>query len=161
VTVRLLIVDDTDHVRRMLVEMLNMHGFEVAAQASDGDQAIEEARRADPDIVVMDYKMPGTDGLEATRLIRAERPDQAVILYSAYVDDKLRERAREAGVSACIAKPSGVEALATEISALAMDIRGDRGGSSPGAGDRQDERASRPPGTGWGGSEDPSKAGQS
>ena len=124
-TVRLLVVDDTDHVRRMLVEILNMHGFDVAAEAADGAEAVEEARRTEPDIVVMDYKMPGTDGLEATRLIRAERPDQTVILYSAYLDDKLRARARDAGVSACIAKPSGVEALATEISALAMDIRGE------------------------------------
>jgi DNA-binding NarL/FixJ family response regulator len=131
-TVRLLVVDDTDHVRRMLVEILNLHGFEVAAQAADGTAAVEEARRADPDIVVMDYKMPGTNGLEATRLIRAERPDQTVILYSAYLDEQLRARAREAGVSACIAKPSGVEALATEISALAMDLRGDdRSGDTP------------------------------
>jgi CheY-like chemotaxis protein len=143
--VRLLVVDDTDHVRRMLVEILNMHGFEVAAEASDGAEAVEEVRRADPDIVVMDYKMPRIDGLEATRLIRAERPDQTVILYSAYLDEQLRERAREAGVSACIAKPSGVEALATEISALAMDIRGGSGGSSPGANERWDEKASEPP----------------
>jgi CheY-like chemotaxis protein len=126
VTVRLLVVDDTDHVRRMLVEILNMHGFEVAAEASDGADAVEQARRADPDIVVMDYKMPGTNGLEATRLIRTERPDQTVILYSAYLDDEVRAQAREAGVSACIAKPAGVEALATEISALAMDIRGEK-----------------------------------
>jgi response regulator NasT len=132
VTVRLLVVDDTDHVRRMLVEILSMHGFEIAAEAADGDAAVDEARRAAPDIVIMDYKMPGTDGLEATRQIRAERPDQPVILYSAYLDEQLRARAREAGVSACIAKPAGVEALATEISALAMDIRGDRGGQSTG-----------------------------
>lgn len=122
-TVRLLVVDDTDHVRRMLVEILSMHGFDVAAEAADGAEAVEQTRRTEPDIVVMDYKMAGTDGLEATRLIRAERPDQSVILYSAYLDEKLRAQAREAGVSACIAKPSGVEALATEISALAMDIR--------------------------------------
>jgi DNA-binding NarL/FixJ family response regulator len=125
VTVRLLVVDDTDHVRRMLIEILIMHGFEIAAEASDGAGAIDEARRADPDIVVMDYKMPGTDGLEATRRIREERPDQTVILYSAFLDEKLRVLAREAGVSECVAKTSGVEALATEISALAMDIRGD------------------------------------
>jgi CheY-like chemotaxis protein len=132
VTVRLLVVDDTDHVRRMLVEILNMHGFDVAAEAADGAEAVEEARRTEPDIVVMDYKMPGTDGLEATRLIRAERPDQTVILYSAYLDDEVRARARDAGVSACVAKPSGVEALATEISALAMDIRGEGEPSSTG-----------------------------
>jgi two-component system, chemotaxis family, chemotaxis protein CheY len=160
VTVRLLVVDDTDHVRRMLVEILSMHGFEIAAEAAGGAEAVGEARRADPDIVVMDYKMPGTDGLEATRRIRAERPDQTVILYSAYLDEQLRVRAREAGVAECIAKPSGVEALATEISALAMDIRGDRGVSSPGAGDRLDKQASGRPGTGWGEGE-PTSTGRS
>jgi CheY-like chemotaxis protein len=135
-TVRLLVVDDTEHVRRMLVEILNLHGFDVAAQAADGAEAVEEARRADPDIVVMDYKMPGTDGLEATRLIRSERPDQTVILYSAYLDEQVRARAREAGVTACVAKPSGVEALATEISALAMDLRGDEPIGEPGNSER-------------------------
>ena len=131
-TVRLLVVDDTDHVRRMLVEILSMHGFEIAAEASDGGAAVEAARWAEPDIVVMDYKMPGTDGLEATRRIREERPDQPVILYSAYLDEKVRVQAREAGVSACIAKPSGVEALATEISALAMDLHGEEDPSRAG-----------------------------
>lgn len=123
-TVRLLVVDDTDHVRQMLVEILTLHGFDVVGEAADGAQAAEIAQDVKPDVVVMDYKMPGTDGLEATRRIREENPNQTVILYSAYLDDQLRAEAQEAGVSACIAKPSGVEALATEISALALDIRG-------------------------------------
>jgi DNA-binding NarL/FixJ family response regulator len=128
-----MIVDDTDHVRRMLVEILTFHGFDVVGEAADGAQARELAVDVKPDVVVMDYKMPGTDGLEATRRIRDEIPDQTVILYSAYLDDQLRARAREAGVSACIAKPSGVEALATEISALAMDIRGGGGSEREGS----------------------------
>jgi DNA-binding NarL/FixJ family response regulator len=102
-------------------------------QAADGTEAVGIAVDEKPDVVVMDYKMPGANGLEATRRIREEIPNQTVILYSAYVDDRLRDQAREAGVSACIAKPAGVEALAAEISALAMDIRGDRRGKSPGA----------------------------
>ena len=129
-TVRVLVVDDTDHVRRMLVEMLIMHGFEIAGEASDGAAAVDAARQADPDIVVMDYKMPGTDGLEATRRIREDRPDQPVILYSAFLDDRIRVLARDAGVSVCIAKASGVEALATEISALAIDLHGEDAPSS-------------------------------
>ena len=121
-TVRILVVDDTEHVRRMLVEILSLHGFEVVGEAKNAAEAVARAERLDPDVVVMDFKMPGADGLEATREIHAVRPHQSVILYSAYVDDDLRERAREAGVAACIPKPAGVEALATEISALAMDL---------------------------------------
>jgi two-component system, chemotaxis family, chemotaxis protein CheY len=124
VTVRLLVVDDTDHVRQMLVEILTLHGFDVVGEAADGAEAAGIAQDVKPDVVVMDYKMPGTDGLEATRRIREGNPDQTVILYSAYLDDQLRAQAGEAGVSACIAKPSGVEALAAEISALALDIGG-------------------------------------
>jgi DNA-binding NarL/FixJ family response regulator len=70
----------------------------------------------------MDLKMPGTDGIEAARQIREERPDMQVILYSAFVDTDVEERARQVGVAVCIPKLSGVEALAREISALAMDL---------------------------------------
>jgi DNA-binding NarL/FixJ family response regulator len=122
VSVRLLIAEDTEHVRKMLVDILSLHGFEIVAEAEDGEGAVEAVDEADPDVVVMDLKMPGVDGLEAARRIRAHRPDQQVILYSAYVDDVVQSRAREAGVAVCIPKMSGVEALAREITAVAMDL---------------------------------------
>ena len=125
-TIRLLIVDDTEHVRTMLVDILGLHGFEIAGQATDGLDAVRKAIEVDPDVVVMDLKMPGMDGLEATRHIREGRPDQQVILYSAYIDEDVEERAREAGVLVCIPKMSGVEALAREISAVALDLGGAR-----------------------------------
>lgn len=121
-TVRLVVVDDTEHVRRMLVEILALHGFDVVGEAANAAEAVAQVDQLDPDVVVMDFKMPGVDGLEATREIRGRRPHQPVILYSAYVDDDLRDRARAAGAAACIPKPAGVEALATEISAIAMDL---------------------------------------
>jgi DNA-binding NarL/FixJ family response regulator len=122
VTVKLLIVDDTDHVRRMLVDILSLHGFDIVGEAESGDEAVTKALGHDPDVVVMDLKMPGTDGIEAARQIRNERPDMQVILYSAYVDADVEERARQVGVAVCVPKLSGVEALAREISALAMDL---------------------------------------
>jgi DNA-binding NarL/FixJ family response regulator len=125
-TVRLLVVDDTEHVRKMLVDILALHGFEVAAEAADGHDAVRLSAEVDPDVVVMDFKMPGTDGIEAARQLRRERPGQQVILYSAFVDDELSARARDAGVAVCIPKLAGVEALAREVSALAMDL-GSRG----------------------------------
>lgn len=121
-TVRVLVVDDTDHVRGMLVAILGLHGFDVVGQAAGADEALRRAEELGPDVIVMDYKMPGKDGLEATREIREALPEQRVILYSAYIDQDLRQRAREAGVMACVPKASGVEALATEISALVMDL---------------------------------------
>src|SRR3712207_6414623 len=93
--VTVLVVDDTDHVRDMLVGMLELDGFTVVGQASSGPDALAVAGETDPDVIVMDYKMPGMDGLTAARNIRHERPSQAIILYTAYLDKLLEAEARE------------------------------------------------------------------
>lgn len=121
-TVRVLVVDDTDHVRKMLVNILDIQGFEVVGEAPGADEALALAEETDPDVVVMDYKMPGTDGIAATERLREQDPDRAVIVYSAYLTDELRRRAEEAGALACVPKTSGVEALAREIAAAALAL---------------------------------------
>lgn len=119
---RLLVAEDTLHVRQMLVDILDLHGFEIVGEAGDGDEAVARTTETDPDVVVMDLKMPRTDGLEAARRIRDRRQDQKVILYSAYLDEDVRRQAEEIGVATCVSKGEGVEALAREISALVMDL---------------------------------------
>jgi DNA-binding NarL/FixJ family response regulator len=121
-SVRLLLAEDTEHVRKMLVDILSLHGFDIVGEAVDGEAAVELAEATDPDVVVMDLKMPRLDGLDAAQRIRAIRPDQQVVLYSAFVDEMVQARARQVGVAVCIPKMSGVEALAREISAVAMDL---------------------------------------
>jgi len=120
--IRVMVVDDTEHVRAMLVDILQLYGFEVVGQAADGNEAVPLAAEHRPDVIVMDYKMPGKDGVQTTREIRESIPDQRVVLYSAFISRELQDEATAAGVSACVPKGSGVETLAGEISALVMDL---------------------------------------
>jgi len=117
-----MVVDDTDHVRRMLTSMLSLDGFEVVGNAAGGPQAIENVEQADPDVVVIDYKMPGMDGLDTARGIRDARPDQVMILYTAYIDQKLEQAAAEAGISLCLGKVEGLASLEREISRLCASL---------------------------------------
>ena len=121
-SVKVMVVDDTDHVRRMLRNMLELDGFSVVAEASGGDEAVSLVDGADPDVVVIDYKMPVVDGLQAAARIREKRPDQVMILYTAFVDADLQRRAREVGVSVVLGKVEGLESLEREISRLCGTI---------------------------------------
>ena len=121
-TARVLVVDDTDHVRNMLVDMLELDGFDVVGQAASGDEAVVVCGECDPDVIVMDYKMPGMDGLTSARAIREERPSQAIILYTAYLDEKLEAQAREAGVAMCVGKVEGLNQLERHITELVRDF---------------------------------------
>jgi DNA-binding NarL/FixJ family response regulator len=121
-SVRVFVVDDTAHVRKMLVQMLELSGFDIVGQAASGTEAVEHIADADPQVVVVDYKMPGLDGIETAREIRAHRPDQAIILYTAYLDDTLQKEAAAAGVSLCVGKIEGLTTLERDIRRLAGEL---------------------------------------
>ena len=112
--IKVLVVDDTDHVREMVVTILEIDGFDVVGQLRDGEAAVEAADRLDPDVVVLDYMMPVLDGIDTSRRIRAARPRQTIIMYSAFVDATVSDRAAEVGVALC-GKSDGLGALEHEI----------------------------------------------
>jgi DNA-binding NarL/FixJ family response regulator len=98
---RLLVVDDHEVVREGLVALLDRReGFSVVAQAGTVAEAIAEARRHRPDIVVMDVRLPDGSGVEACREIRSELPETRVVMLTSYPDE-------EAVLSAIIAGASG------------------------------------------------------
>ena len=121
--IRVMVVDDTDHVRSMLVDMLELDGFTVVGEASSGPEAITEATQGEPDVIVMDYRMPGMDGLTAAKTIRSRRTDQPIILYTAYLDPLLEAQAAEAGVAVCVGKVEGLNQLERHITELCASVR--------------------------------------
>ena len=103
---RTLIVDDEEDMRflvRTVIEAAN-NGLTVAGEAADGASAIERCRADRPEIVVLDYRMPGMTGLEAAEQILAECPGQRIILFSAYLDPETTAEAARVGIDLCLAK---------------------------------------------------------
>ncbi|MDQ4065072.1 MAG: response regulator transcription factor [Actinomycetota bacterium] len=119
---RVLVVDDTDHVRNMLVDMLELDGFTVVGEAASGADAVDLVDEANPDVIVMDYKMPGMDGLRAARAIREKRETQAIILYTAYLDPAIEAEAKEAGIALTVGKVEGLNQLERHITELCRDL---------------------------------------
>ncbi|EXF24141.1 LuxR family transcriptional regulator [Nesterenkonia sp. AN1] len=116
---RVLIADDHPVVRfglRALIETLE--GLEVAGEAADGESAVREAQILRPDVVLMDVRMPGLDGVEATRRIRAGAPETAVLMLTMYDDDATVFTAMQAGARGYLLKGAEQEEIDTAIRAV-------------------------------------------
>ncbi len=113
---RILVAEDESIIRLDLRDLLERAGFEVCAEARDGEEAVELARSEQPDLAIMDVKMPKLDGIEAARKILEERPIPIVML-TAYGQDELVSRAVEAGVFGYLVKPFREQDLLPAIQA--------------------------------------------
>ena len=101
---RVVIAEDEAIIRLDLKETLEEEGYEVVAETGRGDTAVELVREHQPDVAILDIKMPGLDGLSAAREIAGERR-AAVVILTAFSQRDLIERARDAGALAYLVKP--------------------------------------------------------
>jgi len=111
---RVIIADDESIIRMDLREMLTNLGYLVIGEVGDGRSAVNLARELRPDVVIMDIKMPGMDGIDAAQVLTEERVSP-VLLLTAYSQQELIERAKDAGVVGYIVKPFRESDLAPAI----------------------------------------------
>lgn len=119
--VRVLIADDHPVIRGMVRSTLQQHPkFEVCGEAADGAQAVEEAKKLKPDVVVLNVSMPVLNGFEAAREIRATLPKSAIVILSSHADERFVREAKEIGVRAYVAKTKAGEALVQAVEAAVL-----------------------------------------
>ena len=117
--IRVVVADDQRVVRDGLVMLVGLiDGVEVVGSAGDGVEAVELAERERPDVVLMDLRMPGMDGAEATRRIRSGLPDTEVLVLTTYADDDSLFPALQAGARGYLTKDASAEEIEHAIRAL-------------------------------------------
>jgi two-component system response regulator DevR len=119
--IRILLVDDHEVVRLGLMTLLNdQPNFQVVGEASTAGEAVKAVERLDPDVVLMDIRLPGEGGIEATRQVTKKFPRSRVIMLTSFADDELIMRAINAGAVGYVLKQVGNEELLRAIDATAQ-----------------------------------------
>jgi DNA-binding NarL/FixJ family response regulator len=118
--IRIVIADDQRVVREGLAMLVGLiDGIEIVGTAADGLEAVEFARSEQPDVVLMDLRMPNLDGAEATKAIRADLPATQVLVLTTYADDDSLFPALQAGARGYLTKDATAEEIERAIRALA------------------------------------------
>ena len=108
----ILIVDDSEVIRRALRRMIEeSNHFVVCGEAANGKEAIDQAARLHPDLVVLDMSMPEMNGLEAAKVLKQMLPTIPLILYTSHADSVVKEHARAIGFHAVVPKGTGAEVI--------------------------------------------------
>ena len=115
---RILVVDDGDMVRNIIGIFLEHAGFEVCGEAADGVEAIEQAKKLKPDLIVLDLAMPRMNGAEAASVLSTTMPDIPVVLLTLYQNVLGTALAAAVGVKAIIDKTDGLDKLVACVRSL-------------------------------------------
>jgi DNA-binding NtrC family response regulator len=115
VTVTVLVVDDDRRMVKTICDILKAKGF-AAAPAFTGEEAVEMVRAERPDCVLMDFKMPGINGIEALRMMKEIAPDLPVVLMSAYATGDQAEEAKREGAYSVLTKPIDIQQVLSFLS---------------------------------------------
>jgi two-component system, NarL family, response regulator DegU len=103
-TIRLMLVDDHSVLRQGMRRTFEEEGYDVVAEAGDGNEAIRLAAQLRPDVIVMDVTMPGMTGVEATKRICEANPEQRIVMLTMHVDQSVMNEALQAGAVGYITK---------------------------------------------------------
>ena len=122
--VRIVLVEDNEVFREALELLLGLRSdVDVVASVGDGREAVAAVREHEPDVVLMDYRLPGLDGVQATAAVREARPDVAVVCLTAKVEPSEHEALLQAGAVACLSKDQELDEIVGAIRAAAGDAR--------------------------------------
>jgi DNA-binding NarL/FixJ family response regulator len=114
--IRLLLVEDNEVFREALELLLELRSdIDVVASVSDGSAAVDAAVEHNPDVVLMDYRLPGIDGVQATRAVREAAPDVAVVCLTASANMREVDALFEAGAVACLSKDQELDEIVEAI----------------------------------------------
>ncbi|MDZ3992785.1 UvrY/SirA/GacA family response regulator transcription factor [Pseudomonas sp. Teo4] len=122
--IRVLVVDDHDLVRTGITRMLaDIDGLQVVGEADSGESALKLVRELKPDVVLMDVKMPGIGGLEATRKLLRSHPDIKVVAVTVCEEDPFPTRLMQAGAAGYLTKGAGLDEM---VQAIRLTFAGQR-----------------------------------
>ncbi len=118
--VRVVLIEDNAVFREALELLLGMRGeIEVVGSDADGERVIELCRELEPDVLLVDYRLPGLDGVEVTRSVHEQCPSVAVVALTAAAEDREIAALLEAGAVACLRKDEPLDAIANAVRAAA------------------------------------------
>ena len=118
--IRILLVEDNDVFRQALELLLGLEaGFDVVGAVTDGTAVVAACETLDPDVVVMDFRLPGMDGVEATAALRAARPEIAVVCLTASASPRELDALAEAGAVTCLRKDQSLDEIVEAVRAAA------------------------------------------